>query len=765
MSEFLTLFFQFFEEKINGQISYSDKFDKMLGGDERRLIINIDDVRSFDSTLANEILKNPTSLVDVIESELNRRASSRSTKFAQNSVESPFHIGFTGSFGSHLVGPRELKTELFTRLICVEGIVTKASLVRPKIIRSIHYCPEGKQKYFYKDYYDMLTASINHAPTSTAIPLANSNQEALEFEYGYSKYMNVQTITIQEMPERAPFGQLPRSVDIMVSHDLVDKVKPGDRVRVFGVYKPIAPSGSLVGGSFRSIVLADNIQIINTNTDGLMISPENIKAMKKLAKRADLFDILSASVAPSICGHDMIKKALVLQMIGGREHNLDNGIHLRGDINILLVGDPSCGKSQLLRFVLNTMPLAVNTTGRGSSGVGLTAAVVKDQETGERRLEAGAMVLADRGIVCIDEFDKMSEADRVAIHEVMEQQTVTIAKAGIHCSLNARCSVLAAANPVYGQYDISKRPQDNVGLPDSLLSRFDLLFIVRDEMDSEQDRAIANHVLEMHRYVRPGHENIPETVGMEEDVEERTDLHQQFVKGYDGRKKNVTPVLTTHFLQKYIDYAKSKTTELTDDAIQYLVNEYSELRQKADYKTLPVTARLLETLIRLSTAHAKMRLSPQVEKKDCEVAMSLVNFALYNDAEPKKVVKKKQVEEKEVVFSDEEDGTLKKQKLAEDENDKGMDVEEEEDKEKEVEKEPVAEEEKQDTLAPEEYATVLSIISKLFVDNRTDDLAEDFVIERVQSATKLTREQIVHCFVTFTNENKIFYDQGVLYRI
>lgn len=216
----------------------------------------------------------------------------------------------------------------------------------------------------------------------------------------------------------------------MVSHDLVDKVKPGDRVRVwfyithsfiiqiFGIYKPIAPSGSVIGGSFRSIILANNIQIINANTDGLMISPENIKAMKKLAKRADLFDILSASVAPSICGHDMIKKALVLQMIGGREHNLDNGIHLRGDINILLVGDPSCGKSQLLRFVLNTMPLAVNTTGRGSSGVGLTAAVVKDQETGERRLEAGAMVLADRGIVCIDEFDKMSEADRVAIHEV-----------------------------------------------------------------------------------------------------------------------------------------------------------------------------------------------------------------------------------------------------------------------------------------------------------------------------------------------------------
>lgn len=182
----------------------------------------------------------------------------------------------------------------------------------------------------------------------------------------------------------------------------------------------------------------------------------------------------------------------------------------------------------------------------------------------------------------------------------------------------SHCSVLAAANPVYGQYDVTKRPQDNVGLPDSLLSRFDLLFIVRDEMDPEKDRDIANHVLEMHRYVRPGHENVPETVGMEEDIEERTDLHQQFVKGYDKKNRKATPVLTTHFLQKYIDYAKSKSTELTDEAIEFLVEQYSDLRQKADNKTLPVTARLLETLIRLSTAHAKMRLSPQVEKEDCE---------------------------------------------------------------------------------------------------------------------------------------------------
>jgi DNA replication licensing factor MCM3 len=459
------------------------------------------------------------------------------------------------------------------------------------------------------------------------------------------------------MPERAPAGQLPRSVDVILDDDLVDRVKPGDRIQLVGIYRSLGNRNAGSGSStFRTLILANNVILLSSKSGGgiaqVSITDTDIRNINKVAKTKRVFDLLSQSLAPSIYGHDYIKKAILLLLLGGQEKNLENGTHLRGDINILMVGDPSTAKSQLLRFVLNTAPLAIATTGRGSSGVGLTAAVTSDKETGERRLEAGAMVLADRGVVCIDEFDKMSDVDRVAIHEVMEQQTVTIAKAGIHTSLNARCSVIAAANPIFGQYDIHKDPHRNIALPDSLLSRFDLLFVVTDDIEDARDRMISEHVLRMHRYRQAGTEEgapvredgaqlLGVGLDLEVDANRPTDVYEKFnpmlhsgVTVTVGRGSNKN-VLSIPFIKKYIQYAKREKPILTKGAADHIVAAYSALRNdeldSGTRRTSPITARTLETLIRLSTAHAKSRLSKRVEQRDAEIAEQILRFALFKE--------------------------------------------------------------------------------------------------------------------------------------
>jgi DNA replication licensing factor MCM3 len=448
-------------------------------------------------------------------------------------------------------------------------------------------------------------------------------------------------------------------VDVILDDDLVDRVKPGDRIQLVGVYRSLGNRNASSGSStFRTLILANNVILLSSKSGGgiaqATITDTDIRNINKLAKNKRVFDLLAQSLAPSIYGHDYIKKAILLLLLGGQEKNLENGTHLRGDINILMVGDPSTAKSQLLRFVLNTAPLAIATTGRGSSGVGLTAAVTSDKETGERRLEAGAMVLADRGVVCIDEFDKMSDVDRVAIHEVMEQQTVTIAKAGIHTSLNARCSVIAAANPIFGQYDIHKDPHKNIALPDSLLSRFDLLFVVTDDIEDARDRQISEHVLRMHRYRQPGTEDgapVREEgqqllgVGLDNDNNSNrpTEVYEKFnpmlhsgVTVTVGRgSTRRTEVISIPFIKKYIQYAKREKPILTKGAADHIVAAYSALRNdeldSGTRRTSPITARTLETLIRLSTAHAKARLSKRVEQKDADIAEQILRFALFKE--------------------------------------------------------------------------------------------------------------------------------------
>jgi len=423
-------------------------------------------------------------------------------------------------------------------------------------------------------------------------------------------------------------------------------IKLNHRVEVRGVFKIISSQSTNYSGISRNVLIATSIISLTGDIDKPNLTGEDIKNITNLSKRNNVFEILSESIAPGIQGHNFIKRALILQLLGGEEKNLDNGTHLRGDINVLMVGDPSTAKSQFLRYILSISPNAINTTGRGSTGVGLTAAVVVDRDTGDRHLEAGAMVLGDRGIVYIDEFDKMSEADRVAIHEVMEQQTVTIAKAGIHVSLNARCSVLAAANPIYGQYITEFSPSRNIGLPDSLLSRFDLCFVVLDEHNTNKDRLISTRVIYNHTFTVDApnvlNEGDDQVIEPEINIEKgkKTQMYEKYNNKLHGKGKDKKEILTLEFLRKYLYYAKSSIKpELTKVAADNLAKSWAELREKSadeeygEGRAVPITVRTLETLIRLATAHAKVRLSKKVEKIDCNAALDLFIHAYNNETE------------------------------------------------------------------------------------------------------------------------------------
>ncbi|KAI9824402.1 MAG: MCM DNA helicase complex subunit [Thelocarpon impressellum] len=637
--------------------SYRADIILMLNRGLRRLPVSLDEIRTHSRELADGLLLQPFDFVSAFDQALKNIVTAIPSRPArETAAETMYYCAYTGSFGESACNPRTLSSAHLNRMVSLEGIVTKCSLVRPKVVKSVHY-NERKKMFHFREYKDQ-TMTAAGAVSTSVYPQEDEEGNALITEYGHCTYRDHQTISIQEMPERAPAGQLPRGVDVIMDDDLVDRVKPGDRIQLVGIYRSLGNRNTGSGSAvFRTLIVANNVILLSSKSGGgvaqAAISDTDVRNINRMSRKKNVFELLSQSLAPSIYGHDHIKKAILLMLLGGMEKNLDNGTHLRGDINILMVGDPSTAKSQLLRFVLNTAPLAIATTGRGSSGVGLTAAVTSDKETGERRLEAGAMVLADRGVVCIDEFDKMSDIDRVAIHEVMEQQTVTIAKAGIHTSLNARCSVIAAANPIYGQYDTHKDPHKNIALPDSLLSRFDLLFVVTDDIDDFRDRQISEHVLRMHRYRQPGteegapvreqqHQSL--AVGVEESAGGPTEVYEKYnvmlhagvtVTVGRGSARRVE-VVSIPFIKKYVQYAKSRVKPvLTKGAADHIVSTYSALRNDElegnQRKTSPMTARTLETLIRLATAHAKARLSGRVEERDAVAAESILRFALFKE--------------------------------------------------------------------------------------------------------------------------------------
>lgn len=418
------------------------------------------------------------------------------------------------------VSIRNLDSMTIARLVRVPGIVIGASVMSSKAISLRIKCRNCKQEESIPVLGGFTGVTLPRQCSRKRVPGDDTEKCPLDpyfVLHEKSKFVDQQVIKLQEAPDQVPVGELPRHVLISADRYLTNRVVPGSRCTVtgiFSIYQNKGSKNSSTGGAvaIRTPYLrAVGIQTSADQLKGITVyTEEEEQEFLEMSRRPDLYNVMAECIAPSIYGNQDIKKAILCLLLGGSKKILPDGMKLRGDINVLLLGDPGTAKSQLLKFVVGAAPISIYTSGKGSSAAGLTASVQRDQSTREFYLEGGAMVLADGGVVCIDEFDKMRDEDRVAIHEAMEQQTISIAKAGITTILNARTSVLAAANPIFGRYDDMKTPGENIDFQTTILSRFDMIFIVKDEHTREKDERIAKHVMGIHMDNR-GQEEVTES--------------------------------------------------------------------------------------------------------------------------------------------------------------------------------------------------------------------------------------------------------------
>lgn len=546
-----------------------------------------------------------------------------------------FQIMFQGRLAP--TNLRDIQSSHLNRLVRCPGIIIAASSIQHRATQLVARCTRCQDEQVIEGnsqlYGTIPLPSACHGPDP---------KECGRHPYAVAPdactFVNGQTWKLQELPGSVPTGEMPRSVLCSVEGAMVDKAPPGTRLHVWAIPTLMSTRESGASQVYLRVV---GIQAEQDAHARQHFTAAEQEAFTALSQRADVYEILQRSLAPQIHGNYTIdiKKALCCQLFGGSSKKLPDGVKLRGDINVLLLGDPSMAKSQFLKFVSKVAPVGIYTSGKGSSAAGLTASVVKDRK-GEFYLEGGAMVLADGGIVCIDEFDKMRPTDRVAIHEAMEQQTISVAKAGITTVLHSRSSVLAAANPVFGRYDDTRNASENIDLMTTILSRFDVIFLVRDIREEERDKIICQHVMGVHMdataaSTRDGSSN----PFLEDEKQGESDNSSSAVA------ERVLEIATTGdgelnipSMKKYVQYCKARCSpRLSSEAAEVLQSSYvkirDDVRQKAisnagdseadTQSVIPITVRQLEALVRLSESLAKMRLDEQVQPADVTEALRL----------------------------------------------------------------------------------------------------------------------------------------------
>lgn len=564
--------------KENDKYKYQELINTMFVRGDTFLEIDYLDLEHVNPQKADELRNHPEDILDGLR-EATLRILGRFQYDYSVEIEKELTIRIKNFIDKK--GIREINTDVIDKLISVSGMVVRTSEVKPLSKKLAYMCNEC----------DTLTeALLKGFIIKKPSQCSKCSNKSLEVRPDMSEFVDFQFVRIQELPEDLPAGQLPKYIEVIVKGNLVDVARPGDRVLLTGLARTEQDSKNDQIWHMR--LEGNNVEYLgglDSKSDNLAITEFDEQKIHEIAAKPDAYDRLISSFAPNIYGHEIIKESILLLIVGSVARKTARS--RRGDINLFLIGDPGTGKSELLKFAANIAPRGIYTSGRGTTAAGLTAAVIKDKAD-MMVLEAGATVLGDQGMVCIDEMDKIKDEDRSALHEVMEQQTCSVAKGGIVATLNARTSILAAGNPQGGKYDTTKTVAENIHpIPVPLLTRFDVIHIVMDKVNTEFDTQVTDHILK--------------------DMEHES-------KG----------AINLDLLRKYLSYTKKKEPKLSSEAIELLGTYYKKMRSVDTDGMITVTPRQLEGLVRLATARAKLLLKESVDETDAERAIYLVSKSL-----------------------------------------------------------------------------------------------------------------------------------------